>query len=588
MTSYQSVYRITLLFALMASSWIEEVAAAIRPRYYLTDLGTLGGTDSGGLGINNRGQVTGFSLPSANTPDHAFLWSPSTPNGVSGTMQDLGTLGGQYSRGYGINDDGQVTGQYYTTGGDYGAFLYHGAMHDLGTLGGSYAGGFAINDSGQVTGESTTSGSIVPHAMLWTPATPDGTSGTMYDLGTLGGSQSNGYGINSSGQVTGFASTGGDVESHAFVWTPTISNGASGTMLDLGTLGGTISVGIGINLNGHVAGTSFTQDIEQHAFLYDGAMHDLGTLSGGQSFGAGINSRGHVVGIVDVPAFGARHAFLYTRNDGMKDLNTLIDPLSGWELIDASAINDVGQITGSGRIGGEIHAFLLTPVPEPLQKYRFAGGQFQFFNGDKWNITDGEISLQLFDVLVTEEGHERAVYGVTAFSIVAVDQLGASHSITAVPNGLPSPVFQDPYVPDIFLDIGLFNVYPEGNLDMLVYDLSIDGAPVDPFDTIGGPAFFGSEWLGSFPVPQSFSVSMIASLGSRNLYGDVTLYGALVPEPASAILCGLAVLGLVFPLGRRKSRCALGVEGWPLRVSGCSFRPNQPAPRCSTRRALRS
>jgi hypothetical protein len=49
----------------------------------------------------------------------------------------------------------------------------------------------------------------------------------------------------------------------------------------------------------------------------------------------------------------------------MIDLNSLIDPLSGWELTGGYAINDAGQITGSGRIGGQSHAFLLTPVPEP-------------------------------------------------------------------------------------------------------------------------------------------------------------------------------------------------------------------------------
>src|SRR4029079_3671624 len=40
-----------------------------------------------------------------------------------------------------------------------------------------------------------------------------------------------------------------------------------------------------------------------------------------------------------------------------------IDPLSGWELLDGSDINDAGQITGQGLINDEYHAYLLTPVP---------------------------------------------------------------------------------------------------------------------------------------------------------------------------------------------------------------------------------
>ena len=49
----------------------------------------------------------------------------------------------------------------------------------------------------------------------------------------------------------------------------------------------------------------------------------------------------------------------------MVDLNTLIDPLSGWVLSDAADINDAGQITGQGLIGGQYHAYLLTPVQIP-------------------------------------------------------------------------------------------------------------------------------------------------------------------------------------------------------------------------------
>ncbi len=60
------------------------------------------------------------------------------------------------------------------------------------------------------------------------------------------------------------------------------------------------------------------------------------------------------------------HAFLYDVSDGMVDLNTLIDPLSGWELTNGLAINDAGQIVANGtNFDGYTHAILLTPVPEP-------------------------------------------------------------------------------------------------------------------------------------------------------------------------------------------------------------------------------
>ena len=73
---------------------------------------------------------------------------------------------------------------------------------DLGTLGGTFSQGVAINASGQVTGSSITA-SFESHAFLW-----DGTR--MVDLGTLGGPSSQRVAINDSGQVTGTSDTGID------------------------------------------------------------------------------------------------------------------------------------------------------------------------------------------------------------------------------------------------------------------------------------------------------------------------------------------------------------------------------------------
>ena len=57
----------------------------------MQDLGTLGGSYSGGLAINASGQVTGIATTASDAVTHAFLWDGTT-------MQDLGTLGGTFSR----------------------------------------------------------------------------------------------------------------------------------------------------------------------------------------------------------------------------------------------------------------------------------------------------------------------------------------------------------------------------------------------------------------------------------------------------------------------------------------------------------
>ena len=50
----------------------------------------------------------------------------------------------------------------------------------------------------------------------------------------------------------------------------------------------------------------------------------------------------------------------------MMDLNALIPINSGWELMEARAINASGQIVGWGMHAGRTNAFLLTPVSSPV------------------------------------------------------------------------------------------------------------------------------------------------------------------------------------------------------------------------------
>lgn len=321
--------------------------------YEVTDLG-LGGVSSAAWAINNHGDVAG-DVTYSGSITHPFFYS-------NGSAQDLGTLGKSPAVGRGLNESGQVVGWSYRTDGTVRATLItNGVTQDLGSLAGPSGSSFgaAVNDNGDAVGWTfrTTSGR---HAFLYT-------NGTMYDLGTLPDQnvstptvdmESQASSINNDGDIVGWSRYSSNTTAqHAILI-------SSGVMHDLGTLGGRSSSALDINDNGGIVGSSDV-GLYFHAFFYEnGAMQDLGTLPGRQtSIAVAINNFGQIIGNSYLNAFSGGSPFIY-QSGTMYDLNDLINPLSGWVLNSAMDINDAGQIVGVGMISGQSRAFLLTPVPE--------------------------------------------------------------------------------------------------------------------------------------------------------------------------------------------------------------------------------
>ena len=163
------------------------------------------------------------------------------------------------------------------------------------------------------------------------------------------------YGINSVGQVVGFAFTEDTVE-HAVQW-------MGGTITDLGTLpGDASSLAEAINEAGTIVGASVPADGTSRAVVWEnGVIADIGESSRYRTTDAkAINNSGEIVG----------QAQLFTRNDPQAvrfadgdviDLDTEVSNLGGWKLITARSINDSGVIVGVGRLEGQIHGFMLFP-----------------------------------------------------------------------------------------------------------------------------------------------------------------------------------------------------------------------------------
>jgi probable HAF family extracellular repeat protein len=170
------------------------------PRNQVQDLGTLGGSTSIAIGINDAGEVVGGAdIPAG--PKHAFLWSP-----VSG-MQDIDGSPDYASYAVAINNLRQVAGVRDHGHGVTVVFLWtpDGGLEELGFQGRPYA----INENGEMVGRLDPIG----HAFYWSRTTG------LIDLATLPGHvYSEAVAINNHNQVVGTSTS--VTESVPFIWTP--------------------------------------------------------------------------------------------------------------------------------------------------------------------------------------------------------------------------------------------------------------------------------------------------------------------------------------------------------------------------------
>jgi probable HAF family extracellular repeat protein len=245
-------------------------------------------------GLNDKDQVVGTSATSV--PVGSFLVLNEAYLFSGGTTTNIDGRAGGESAAYAINNSGLITGWHSTgtcqvvfgnqctsmTGlGDMHAFLYNGTTTDLGTLGGNFSEGLGINNGGVIVGGSNTVANGPNHLFRYE-------AGKMTDLGMMGGQPTQGVAINNLGQIIGTGAKGFVYSNGHYQALPLLPGGTYNTPAgidDLGLIVGTCDVPGGGPTHACLSGFGLTFDLND--FVNPG----LSLLTSA----AGINNQGQFV-----------------------------------------------------------------------------------------------------------------------------------------------------------------------------------------------------------------------------------------------------------------------------------------------------
>ena len=255
--------------------------------------------------------------------------------------------------GFGINDSGQVAGQFRNATG-FHSFVYdptaksYTALISLSATSGPFA--YGLNNNGQVTGSLTDSNGL--HGFVL-----NGSAYTMLDVpNTSGGNikknMTYAKGISNDGQVAGiFYDPLGDGNPRGFTY-----NGGVFTTLDVpnAQFGTWVN---SINNNGQAVG--FYQDATQmyHGFVYDPITKNYANIDmpNASTQVYGINDRGQVTGNY---SNGYPLGFVYDLST--KAIYTF--NISNATSVAPNGINNKGQVIGWFTDAAGTHGFIATPT----------------------------------------------------------------------------------------------------------------------------------------------------------------------------------------------------------------------------------
>jgi probable HAF family extracellular repeat protein len=284
----------------------------------------------------------------------------------------------------GVSDNGVVVG-YGSGEFPYEAFYWTeaGGLTGIGTLepGNVLAQSFALgvsDDGTRIVGQSDTAEHGGYQAFLWVMGASAGVAGNeeMYVLDSLvAGRSSSATAISSDGRYAAGTSAGTGFSSHAVRWSlDGVEEGGAPGVLDLGTLGGSLSWANDISDDGRVVVGRSDDGGSTVAFRWveggtGGAagnpqMRSLGALGGDHSEANAVTGDGNIVVGRAEDSDGLDHAFRWTEGAGMVRLADWLAEndvdIGGLHLEAANAVSDDGNVVGGvmANDDGEDTAFL--------------------------------------------------------------------------------------------------------------------------------------------------------------------------------------------------------------------------------------